>query len=44
MWNDALEQQMRQLWDGIKDAQETQHDVIVKQWRKMEDLLKESGE
>ena len=42
LWNEQLESQMRDVWNGMKKAQETQHELINDQWEKMENLLKDA--
>ena len=44
VWTENLEAQIRQLWDGLKQAQETQHDLMLKHWKKIEDLLRDTAE
>jgi len=40
LWNETAESHMREVWSGLKKAQETQLDALNTQWRKMEDLIK----
>jgi hypothetical protein len=42
-WNDDLEGQMREAWQGLKKAQTSQFDILRTQWEKMEDLLRGIG-
>ncbi len=42
IWTETLDAQIREVWDGIKKAQETQFQLVMNQWKKMEDLLKDA--
>ena len=42
--NQAIEDQMRESWQIIRNAQQTQHDLIKQQFQKMESMLKEREE
>jgi len=40
LWNESAEAQMRDVWSGLKKAQESQLDMLNSQWQRMEDLIK----
>ncbi|MFC1836912.1 hypothetical protein ACFL2Q_19665 [Thermodesulfobacteriota bacterium] len=39
LWNESVESQMRELWDGLKKAQDSQQDFVKSQLEKMEELM-----
>jgi hypothetical protein len=39
-YNETLESQWREVWDGLKKAQDLQHEMVKLQLEKMEELLK----
>jgi hypothetical protein len=41
-YNEALEKQFRDLWEGMKKAQNLQYEIIKSQMEKMEELLRKS--
>lgn len=41
-YNEALEKQFRDLWEGLKKAQNLQYEISKSQMEKMEELLRKS--
>lgn len=44
MYNEAMEAQLREAWDGLKKAQEQQEEMVKAQLQRMEDMLKKGKE
>jgi hypothetical protein len=42
LYNENMESRMREVWDGLKKAQQSQQEIIKSQWEKMEELMKEA--
>jgi hypothetical protein len=43
-YNEALDDRIREIWDGIAKAQKTQQDVVAQGLTKMEEMLRETEE
>ena len=44
VYSQAVEQQLREFWEGMTKAQKTQTDIVKEQLQRMEALLKEREE